>query len=72
MSSVTTTREQLKELVDNLPDYLLQDAIWALTHIEVDDEPLTPQEIANLEASAEDFKHGRVVRWEDLKRQQDL
>jgi hypothetical protein len=72
MSTVTTTREQLRELVDNLPEYLLQDAIWALTHIEVDDEPLSDEEIANLKASAEDFKHGRVVAWEDFKRQQGL
>jgi hypothetical protein len=72
MSTVTTAREQLKALVDDLPENLLQDAIWALTHIEVDDEPLSPEEIANLEASREDFENGRVITHEEFKRKQGL
>jgi hypothetical protein len=72
MPTVTTTREQLRALVDDLPENLLPDAIWALMHLEVDDEPLSAEEIANIEASREDFKHGRVVLWEDFKRQQGL
>jgi hypothetical protein len=71
MSTVTTTREQLKALVDGLPEDLLRDAFYALTHLE-DDEPLSEEEIANLEASREDFKHGRVISLEEFKRQQDL
>jgi hypothetical protein len=71
MSTVTTTREQLKALVDELPEDLLRDAFYALTHLE-DDEPLSEEEIANLEASREDFKHGRVISLEEFKRQQDL
>ena len=71
MSTVMTTREQLRALVEDLPEDLLRDAIYALTHLE-DDEPLSAEEIANLEASAEDFKHGRVISLEEFKRQQDL
>jgi hypothetical protein len=54
-----------------LPEDLLRDAFYALTHLE-DDEPLSEEEIANLEASREDFKHGRVISLEEFKRQQDL
>jgi hypothetical protein len=60
-------REQLHALVNDLPDELLQDAIYALTHLEVDDEPLSPEEMANLEASHKDIKHGRVFALEDYE-----
>jgi hypothetical protein len=49
----------LKALVDELPEELLPDALYALRHLE-DDEPLSPEETANLESSREDFEHGRV------------
>jgi len=68
MSTVSNSREQLRALVDELPDELLPDAISALTHLEVDDEPLSEEEIANLEASREDFKHGRVISLEKYER----
>ena len=66
-----TSREQLRALVEELPDDLLREAIYALTHLE-DDEPLSEEEIANLEASAEDFKNGRVISLEEFKSQQGL
>lgn len=71
MSTVMTDREQLKALIDDLPDDLLRDAIWVLTHLE-DDEPLSEEEIANLEASAEDIKHGRMISLEDYEKQRGL
>jgi hypothetical protein len=71
MPTVITAREQLRALVEELPDDLLRDAIYALNHLE-DDEPLSAEEIANLEDSAEDFKHGRVISLEEFKRQQGL
>jgi len=58
--------------VDELPDELLLDAISALTHLDVDDEPLSEEEIANLEASQEDLKHGRVISLEEFERQHGL
>jgi hypothetical protein len=69
MLTVTTGREQLKALVDELPENLLQDAIWTLTHLDVDDEPLSEEEVASLEASREDFKHVRVISLEDYEKQ---
>lgn len=71
MSTVMSPREQLRAMVDELPDDLLRDAISALTHLE-DDEPLSEEELANLEASREDFEHGRVISLEEFKRQQGL
>jgi hypothetical protein len=71
MSTVMTTREQLKALVDDLPEDLLPDAIRALTHLE-DDEPLSEQEVANLETSREDIKHGRVISLEEFEKQHGL
>jgi hypothetical protein len=71
MPTVTTAREQLKALVDELPDELLRDAIYALTHLE-DDEPLSAEEIADIEASQEDIKHGRMISLEDFERQHGL
>lgn len=35
-----------------------------------DDEPFSPEEIANIEASRDDLKHGRVISIEKFKRQQ--
>ncbi len=64
-------REQLQALVDDLPDELLQDAIYALTHLQ-DDEPLSPEEIANLEAAHDDIEHGRVISLEDYEKQRGL
>jgi len=71
MPPVMTSREQLRALVEEMPDDLLQDAIYALTHL-TDDEPLSAEEIANIEASDEDFKHGRVISLDEFKKQQGL
>jgi hypothetical protein len=71
MPPTMTTREQLKALVDELPDELLTDAIYALTHL-VDDEPLSAEEIADIEASQEDIKQGRVISLEEFERQHGL
>jgi hypothetical protein len=72
MSTVSNPRrDQLHAIVDGLRDDLLPDAISALAHLE-DDEPLSVEELANIEASAEDFKHGRVISLEGFKRQQGL
>jgi len=71
MSTISNPREQLRALVDELPDELLPDAISALTQLE-DDEPLSPEELANLEAAAEDIKHGRVISLEEFERQRGL
>jgi hypothetical protein len=71
MPTVKTAREQLKALVDELPDELLRDAIYALTHLE-DDEPLTPQEAEDVQSALDDIKHGRMIPLEDYESQRNL
>lgn len=58
-------------MVEEVPDDLLRHAIYALTHLE-DDEPLSEEELANLEASRDDFEHGRVISLEDYEKQRGL
>ena len=72
MSTISDPREQLKALVDQLPDELVPEAISALTNLEFDDEPLSEGEIQNLEASREDFEHGRMISLEDYEKQRGL
>jgi len=38
----------------------------SLLNAPVDDEPLTEEEIKDIEASEEDIRHGRVISIEDL------
>ena len=71
MSTVMTTRDQLRALVDGLPENLLRDAIWALTHLE-DDEPLTEQEIEDLKSAHDDIEHGRMILLKDYEKQRGL
>ena len=71
MSTVSNPRDQLKAIVDGLPEDLLPDAISVLTHLE-DDEPLSAEEIANLEASREDFERGRVISLKEYQRERGL
>jgi hypothetical protein len=65
-------REQLKALVDALPDELLPDAISALTRLEVDDEPLSAQEAEDLESAREDIKHDRMIPLREYEKQRGL
>lgn len=69
---MTNPREQLRALVDELPDELLPDAISALTHLEVDDEPLSEQEAQDLESAHEDIKHGRMIPLREYEKQRGL
>lgn len=60
-----TTREQLRALVDDLPDDLLPDATSALTHLE-DTEPLSAQETEDVESALDDIQHGRMISLKDF------
>ena len=71
MSTVITAREQLKALVDDLPEDLLRDAIWALTHLE-DDEPLSEQEAEDLQSAHDDIEHGRMIPLKEYEKQRGL
>jgi hypothetical protein len=71
MSTVMNPREQLRAIVDDLPDDLLPDAISALTHLE-DDEPLSDQEVEDLESAHEDIKHNRMIPLREYEKQRGL
>jgi hypothetical protein len=71
MSAASNPRDQLRAIVDELPDDLLRDAISALSHLE-DEEPLTDEEIANIEAAQDDIKHGRMISLEEFERRRGL
>jgi hypothetical protein len=79
-----TTREQLRVLVDSLPDsevyaalryltYLNREAedpvAQALHHAALDDEPLTADDLAAVEAAEQDLRAGRTLSHEDFLRQ---
>jgi hypothetical protein len=71
MPTVIAAREQLKVLVDELPDDLLRDAIYALTHLE-DDEPLSAQEAEDVQSALDDIEHGRMISLKDYESQRGL
>lgn len=68
---MTNPREQLKALVDDLPDDLLPEAISALTHLE-DDEPLSAQEAEDVQSALDDVENGRMISLKDYERQRGL
>jgi vacuolar-type H+-ATPase subunit C/Vma6 len=71
MSTISNPREQLRALVDELPDELLPDAISALTHLE-DEEPLSAQESEDVQSALDDIKHGRMISLADYEKQRGL
>jgi predicted transcriptional regulator len=64
------TKEALRRLIDEMPDeeaerllHTLGDPIArALAPAPVDDEPLTPEDVAAIEEGIADIEAGRVVR----------
>jgi hypothetical protein len=71
MSTASNPRDQLRALVECLPDDLLPDAISALRHLE-DDEPLSEQEAADVQSALEDIEHGRMISLNDYEKQRGL
>lgn len=73
-----TARDELKALVDGMSE--VDARLWlaalrdhdrvalALVSAPFDDEPETAEEHAAVEAAYEDIRAGRVVGWEELKR----
>jgi Tfp pilus assembly ATPase PilU len=69
------TKEALRRLIDEMPDeeaerllHTLGDPVArALALAPVDDEPLTPDDVAAIEESIADIEAGRVVRDEQLQ-----
>ncbi len=63
-----TVKDDLHQLVDKLDeaaaDELLEYAQWLATK---EDEPLTDEELARVEAGEADIRRGEFVRLEDLR-----
>jgi len=77
---MATTREELRALVDTLPDDLLdevRDAISAiadapyrpLSEAPEDDEPLTDEEIAALDQGHEEYLRGETISGDAIRRE---
>jgi hypothetical protein len=65
------SRDRLRALVDSLPDDVVPQAISLLTHLE-DDDPLTAEELANLQSAEDDRRNGRMTSIEEYERQRGL
>lgn len=62
------SRDRLRALVDSLPDDVVPQAISLLTHLE-DDDPLTAEELSNIESAEDDRRNGRMTSIEEYERQ---
>ncbi len=65
------SRDRLRALVDSLPDDVVPQAISLLTHLE-DHDPLTAEELANLQSAEDDRRNGRMTSIEEYERQRGL
>ncbi len=68
---MATTREQLRELVDILPDDRLDEARAALTMLSVldDDEPTTAEDLAAIVRGREAYRRGETIPDEVVARE---
>jgi predicted transcriptional regulator len=65
-------REEVRRLVDELPEEKLEFARGYLEHLRQesdDDEVLTPKERAHIDEGLADLAAGRVISHEDVKRE---
>ena len=84
---MTVEREELRRLVDELPENELNAARrylefirdvgkdpvrWALENATLDDEPETDEERERAERADEDFRAGRTTSMDELKRELGL
>lgn len=64
---MATKREDLKNIIDSLPEELLPSATEFLKSlIPEDDEPLTEEELKQIVQAKEDIKNGEYVTLEEL------
>ena len=77
---MATTREELRALVDTLPDDLLDEVRAAISAIAdapyrplseapEDDEPLTDEEIAALDEGYEEYLRGETISGDAIRRE---
>lgn len=75
-----TTRSDLYHLVDELPDVAMDEAARRLAELRdpvlaaflsapLDDEEVTPEELAAIEEAEAEIAHGETISWDEYKRQ---
>ena len=66
---MATTREQLRKMLDELPDDRLEEALMALTLLNVpeDDEPLTEEELESIREGRIAYIRGETIPDEELR-----
>jgi hypothetical protein len=67
-----TVRENVHQLVDTLPDGRLEDALDYLAELSEPDEPLSAEMLAAVEEAREDYRHGRTISLDELRRTHGL
>ena len=68
MATTRTTREELRKLLDELPDDRLDEARFSLWLLSVpeDDEPLTEEELESIREGRIAYLRGEAIPDEDL------
>jgi hypothetical protein len=71
---MATTRDELRKMLDELPDDRLEEARLALMVLNIpeDDEPLTATELEAIARSRENFRRGNTVPDEVVRRELGL
>jgi hypothetical protein len=70
---MATTREQIHEMLDRIPEYRLEQAINALEaltddHIPVDDEEFTDEDLAAVAETRDELARGLTIAHDVVKR----
>jgi len=68
---MATTRDELRQLIDTLPDDRLDEARAALTILNVpdDDEPITPEDLEAIARGREAYRRGELISHDEVKRE---
>jgi hypothetical protein len=72
--TMPTTREQLHEMVDALPDEQFdaaRHALWELS-IPEDDEPVTPEDLEAIRLGREEYAQGKTISNAEMKQRLGL
>lgn len=74
MGVAITVRQRLHQLVDELPDEYIDEVskyVDDLRATQIDDEPLSAEDVASIELGLEDIRKGRVKSLDDYRRERE-
>ena len=71
---MATTRDELRKMVDELPDDRLDEARLALAHLNIpdDDEPTTAEDVEALAQGREEYRRGETIPGDVVRRELGL